>query len=72
MLPARLRWYVDAPIAGGDGDAVRVSSAPLWPAGTRWDARMLSAHLEADPGAPLPKSVAVENARRALRRLSAR
>jgi sulfide:quinone oxidoreductase len=72
MLPARLRWYVDAPIAGGDGDAVRVSSAPLWPSGTRWDARMLSAHLEANPGAPLPKSVAVENARRALRRLSAR
>ena len=33
---------------------------------------MLSAHLEANPGAPLLKTTAVENARRALRRLSKR
>jgi sulfide:quinone oxidoreductase len=72
MLPARLRWYVDAPIAGGDGDAAQLSPAPLWPAATRWGARLLSAHLDADPGAPLSRSIAVENARRALRRLTAR
>jgi sulfide:quinone oxidoreductase len=72
MLPARLRWYVDAPIAGGDGDAVRVSPEPLWPSTTRWGAQLLSAHLESDPGVPLSRSVAVENARRALRRLAAR
>jgi sulfide:quinone oxidoreductase len=72
MLPARLRWYVDAPIAGGDGDAALLSPEPLWPSATRWGARMLSAHLEADPGVPLSRSVAVENARRALRRLTVR
>jgi sulfide:quinone oxidoreductase len=72
MLPARLRWYVDAPIAGGSGDAAALSPAPLWPGGTRWSAQLLSAHLDADPGAPLSRSIAVENARRALRRLTAR
>jgi len=72
MLPARLRWYVDAPIAGGDGDSATLSPEPLWPPVTRWGARLLSAHLEADPGAPLSRSIAVENARRALRRLTTR
>jgi sulfide:quinone oxidoreductase len=76
MLPARLRWYVEAPISGGAGDATELSPEPLWPTTTRWGARLLSPHLDADPeprpGAPLARSTAVENARRALRRLAAR
>jgi sulfide:quinone oxidoreductase len=76
MLPSRLRWYVDAPIAGGAGDATRLSPEPLWPTATRWGARLLSPHLDAEPelrpGAPLSRSAAVESARRALRRLAPR
>jgi sulfide:quinone oxidoreductase len=76
MLPSRLRWYVDAPIAGGAGDATRLSPEPLWPTATRWGARLLSPHLEADseprPDARLARSAAVESARRALRRLATR
>jgi sulfide:quinone oxidoreductase len=77
MLPSRLRWYVDAPIGGGAGDATRLSPKPLWPTATRWGARLLSPHLgaapeRAGPSSPLSRSAAVENARRALRRLGAR
>ena len=31
ILPSRLRWYVQAPLTGGDGDATWVSAHPLWP-----------------------------------------
>ena len=76
MLPSRLRWYVEAPLSGGAGDATRLSPEPLWPTATRWGARLLSPHLDAaperQPATPLARSLAIENARRALRRLGAR
>jgi sulfide:quinone oxidoreductase len=45
MLPSRLRWYVDAPLTGGLGDAARVSAHPLWPGDARFDARHLGSAL---------------------------
>ena len=76
MLPSRLRWYVDAPIAGGQGDTARLSPTPLWPPVTRFDSRYLSAYLadETRPGAHDRgmRAVAIENARRALRSITAR
>lgn len=55
MLPSRLRWYVEAPLTGGRGDATRVSALALWSPHLRFDARFLGPHLErharaADPG----------------------
>jgi sulfide:quinone oxidoreductase len=48
MLPSRLRWYVQAPLTGGDGDATWASTHPLWPPTVRFDARFLATGL-ADP-----------------------
>jgi hypothetical protein len=73
LLPSRLRWYVEAPIAGGQGGAARLSPTPLWPPVTRWDSRFLSAFLasrSATHDREL-RAAAVENARRALRHLGA-
>jgi sulfide:quinone oxidoreductase len=51
ILPSRLRWYVQAPLTGGEGDATCVSAHPLWPPTVRFDARFLAKRL-ADPGRP--------------------
>jgi len=45
MLPSRLRWYVEAPLTGGQGDATRVSALPLWPPPLRFDACFLAPAL---------------------------
>jgi sulfide:quinone oxidoreductase len=45
MLPSRLRWYIEAPLTGGLGDAAVVSAHPLWPGDARFVARHLSAGL---------------------------
>lgn len=42
MLPSRLRWYVDAPLTGGKGDATEISALPLWSSSLRFDARFLA------------------------------
>jgi hypothetical protein len=41
VLPSRLRWYVEAPLTGGDGDATKVSAMPLWQPPLRFHARFL-------------------------------
>ena len=46
VLPSRLRWYVEAPLTGGHGDATRVSALPLWSPRLRFDARFLGPLLE--------------------------
>ena len=46
ILPSRLRWYVEAPLTGGQGDATRISAIPLWPPALRFHARFLAPHLE--------------------------
>jgi sulfide:quinone oxidoreductase len=46
LLPSRLRWYVDAPLTGGDGDATTISALPLWSSQLRFDARFLAPKLE--------------------------
>jgi sulfide:quinone oxidoreductase len=48
ILPSRLRWYVDAPLAGGDGDSTVVSALPLWSPKLRFEARFLGSHLAVD------------------------
>ena len=53
ILPSRLRWYVQAPLTGGAGDAARVSAHPPWPPTLRFDARFLAPRL-ADPR-PAPR-----------------
>jgi sulfide:quinone oxidoreductase len=45
MLPSRLRWYVEAPLTGGHGDATRISAHPLWPGDARFAARHLTPWL---------------------------
>lgn len=45
VLPSRLRWYVDAPLTGGDGDATDVSALPLWRPPLRFHARFLGPPL---------------------------
>ena len=45
MLPSRLRWYMEAPLTGGQGDATEVSSHPLWPGDARFGARHLTRRL---------------------------
>jgi sulfide:quinone oxidoreductase len=45
MLPSRLRWYVEAPLTGGQGDATRISANPLWRGLTRFGARHLTPWL---------------------------
>ena len=47
VLPSRLRWYVDAPLTGGHGDATKVSAIPLWRPPLRFHARFLGPHLGA-------------------------
>jgi sulfide:quinone oxidoreductase len=46
LLPSRLRWYVEAPLTGGHGDATRVSALPLWSPRLRFHARFLGPCLE--------------------------
>jgi sulfide:quinone oxidoreductase len=46
ILPSRLRWYVEAPLTGGHGDATRVSALPLWAPRVRFEARFLGPLLE--------------------------
>jgi sulfide:quinone oxidoreductase len=76
MLPSRLRWYVDAPITGGHGEAARMSPTPLWPPATRWDARYLSPYLMRREAARehgrQSRAAAIDNARRARLSLTAR
>jgi NADPH-dependent 2,4-dienoyl-CoA reductase/sulfur reductase-like enzyme len=45
VLPSRLRWYVEAPLTGGDGDATKVSAMPLWRPPLRFHARFLGPRL---------------------------
>jgi sulfide:quinone oxidoreductase len=45
LLPSRLRWYVEAPLKGGDGDATKVSAVPLWEPPLRFHARFLGPQL---------------------------
>ncbi len=46
VLPSRLRWYVEAPLCGGLGEATRVSPLPLWSRHLRFDAPYLAPHLD--------------------------
>ena len=45
ILPSQLRWYVDAPLTGGQGDATQISALPLWSSELRFDARLLAPQL---------------------------
>jgi sulfide:quinone oxidoreductase len=45
MLPSRLRWYLEAPLTGGLGDATEMSAHPLWPGHARFHARHLTREL---------------------------
>jgi sulfide:quinone oxidoreductase len=49
ILPSRLRWYVEAPLTGGQGDATRISALPLWSPELRFHARFLGPFLVPDP-----------------------
>lgn len=49
LLPSQLRWYVEAPLTGGQGDATEVSALPLWRPALRFHARFL--------GEPLARAV---------------
>jgi sulfide:quinone oxidoreductase len=51
ILPSRLRWYVEAPLIGGLGDATRISPFPLWSRHLRFDAPYLAPHLDPVAGA---------------------
>jgi hypothetical protein len=51
LLPTRLRWYVDAPLTGGLGDATQISARPLWPGHLRFDAPYLAPHLDPEADA---------------------
>jgi sulfide:quinone oxidoreductase len=59
ILPSQLRWYVNAPLTGGQGDATQISALPLWSSELRFDARFLAQQLgrpaaeHAPAGAPL-------------------
>ena len=46
ILPSRLRWYVEAPLTGGHGDATRTSAMPLWPPPLRFHTRFLGTAVE--------------------------
>lgn len=46
LLPSRLRWYVEAPLIGGDGDATTISALPLWSSQLRFDAPFLAPQLD--------------------------
>jgi sulfide:quinone oxidoreductase len=61
MLPSRLRWYVDAPLTGGMGDATEISALPLWTSSLRFDARFLAPHVQRavrGPRASAPRAAA--------------
>jgi NADH dehydrogenase FAD-containing subunit len=45
ILPSRLRWYLEAPLTGGQGDATRISAMPLWLPELRFQARFLGSRL---------------------------
>ena len=51
LLPTRLRWYVEAPLTGGLGDATQISARPLWPGHLRFDAPYLAPHLDPEADA---------------------
>jgi sulfide:quinone oxidoreductase len=77
LLPARLRWYVEAPLTGGQGDATRVSPLPRWPSATDFGSLYLSPYLGSVEDAATARGgrtgdASVDNARSALRRLRAR
>jgi NADH dehydrogenase FAD-containing subunit len=46
VLPSQLRWYVEAPLTGGRGDATEVSAFPLWQPALRFHARFLGQSLD--------------------------
>jgi sulfide:quinone oxidoreductase len=45
VLPSQLRWFVEAPLTGGLGDATEVSAFPLWQPALRFHARFLGEAL---------------------------
>jgi sulfide:quinone oxidoreductase len=45
VLPSQLRWYVEAPLTGGRGDATEVSAFPLWRPPLRFHAPFLGQPL---------------------------
>jgi sulfide:quinone oxidoreductase len=51
ILPSRLRWYVEAPLIGGLGDATRISALPLWSRHLRFHAPYLALQLDPVAGA---------------------
>jgi sulfide:quinone oxidoreductase len=51
IFPTRLRWYVEAPLTGGSGDATRISALPLWSRHLRFDAPFLAPHLDPESDA---------------------
>jgi sulfide:quinone oxidoreductase len=50
ILPARLRWYVEAPLVGGLGEATSISAFPLWSRHLRFDAPYLAPHIDPSVG----------------------
>lgn len=46
ILPSRLRWYVEAPLTGGVGDATLISAFPSWPQPLRFGSRFLASQLQ--------------------------
>ena len=44
-LPSRLRWHVEAPLTGGQGDPTRLSTHPLWAGDARFGATYLTPWL---------------------------
>jgi sulfide:quinone oxidoreductase len=61
LLPARLHWWIEAPLTGGHGDGARIAPHPLWPGHARFGSRYLTpwlaeaehddaGHRGADPG----------------------
>lgn len=56
VLPSRLRWYVQAPLTGGQGDATTVSALPLWQPPLRFHARFLGPQLVVETTHPVRQS----------------
>jgi sulfide:quinone oxidoreductase len=56
VLPSRLRWYVEAPLTGGQGDATIVSALPLWQPPIRFHARFLGPRLAVETTQPVRQS----------------
>jgi sulfide:quinone oxidoreductase len=72
MLPSRLRWYVEAPLTGGHGDATRVSALPLWSPPLRFHARFLGASLQREARWTSPGSVETTHSVRQSERMEPR